>query len=222
MSTEAYEDLLMHYACGALDEALALLVASHLTLSPSARQRVALYEDIGGTLMEKDCAPVAMADNSLRAVLSRLECATTKAACCPKKEQAPQPENMSLPQPLCRAVGSHKHHTLHWRTVYPGIAVAEIPVHNCTAKAVLLRAQPGAKAPRHYHTGTEITLVLQGRMQDRSITYQCGDVVIMEKETAHSPVADETEGCLCFTVTDAPLRRAHISLRDLIADFFRF
>jgi putative transcriptional regulator len=36
--------------------------------------------------------------------------------------------------------------------------------------------------------------------------YRRGDIAIADQEVDHRPVADREEDCICFAVTDAPIR----------------
>jgi putative transcriptional regulator len=60
--------------------------------------------------------------------------------------------------------------------------------------------------PSHTHEGSEITLVLRGGFSDATGHYRRGDIAIADSEVDHRPRADEDEDCICFAVTDAPLR----------------
>ncbi len=58
------EELLLAHASGAADEALSLIVGTHLALCPECRGKVARMETLGGALLS-DIAPVAVSDGAL-------------------------------------------------------------------------------------------------------------------------------------------------------------
>ena len=87
--------LLLEYACGALDEAASLMVASWLTFSAEARAVVASYEMLGGTLMCQTCQPIRMEESSLRNVLDRLGIAAHWDQ--PRDNETPCRANLPLP-----------------------------------------------------------------------------------------------------------------------------
>ena len=64
----------------------------------------------------------------------------------------------------------------------------------------------GRRIPSHTHDGSEITLVLKGAFADVTGRYGRGDIAIAEADLDHRPMTDENEDCICFAVTDAPLR----------------
>jgi len=204
-----YDDLLMQYACGALDDGLALIVASHLCLSQTARMVVAQYECVGGALIEKNCQPVAMGESSLKSVLEKLNCPNSKKSCTAKKDTVPAPHNLPLPQPLCRHLSTLPAMRRSWHFIAPGISFMRLPLNVPDRHAALLRAKPGARAPHHEHKGLEITLVLHGHLHDDGMVYGPGDMIVMETHTSHHPVADPNHGCLCFVMSGAPRAGRH-------------
>ena len=60
--------------------------------------------------------------------------------------------------------------------------------------------------PVHTHEGSEYTLVLKGSFSDASGRYGVGDIAIADDAINHRPMISRDEDCICFTVTDAPLR----------------
>jgi putative transcriptional regulator len=69
-----------------------------------------------------------------------------------------------------------------------------------------VRIQPGTALPRHTHRGTEMILVLSGGFRDRGQQFLRGDVAISDEAVEHRQLIDEDGGCVCLSVTDAPLR----------------
>ncbi len=70
----------------------------------------------------------------------------------------------------------------------------------------LLRVKPGVAMPRHAHRGTELTLVLEGAFSDETGRHGPGDLVEMEGEESHRPVAEGTADCVCLIATQGRLR----------------
>ncbi|NKF51611.1 anti-sigma factor [Shewanella sp. WXL01] len=71
------------------------------------------------------------------------------------------------------------------------------------ARASLLHIDANGEIPQHTHKGTEITLLLAGEFSDEYNQYKPGDLMVMTPDHKHSPKT--MEGCLCYTVVDAPL-----------------
>lgn len=213
---------LMDYAAGTCTEAVALAVASHLTLCPQARRRLAAFEGMGGALLD-DLEPVAMADGALDAVMDRLdmddaaaagaaaqaddgECVCGCGGECGGSGEPPKAKaalGRPLPAPLAARLPADVN-DLPWRPVMRGLEEFDIDVAG--AKAKLLRIKGGMTMPQHTHSGTEMTLVLSGGFSDERGHFLRGDIAVTDRDVDHRPVADEGEDCICLTVTDAPLR----------------
>jgi putative transcriptional regulator len=190
------EDLL-DYAAGRFYEPFAVLIASHLTLCPTCRAIVADYEALGGAAV--DAGPAAALEaGSLEALLARLdepEPILTRAPTPP-----PVGDLKHLPSPLRSFLGGQP----AWKKIMSGFE--EMTIGKGEVKARLMRIAPGCAMPRHTHDGREMLIVLDGGYSDEFGEYDRGDVALADKEVVHRPVADADEGCLCFAVTDAPLK----------------
>ncbi|WP_144208712.1 ChrR family anti-sigma-E factor [Shewanella donghaensis] len=71
------------------------------------------------------------------------------------------------------------------------------------ARASLLHIDKNGEIPQHTHKGEELTLLLAGEFSDEYNTYTAGDFMLLNNEHEHSPKT--VDGCLCYTVVDAPL-----------------
>jgi anti-sigma factor ChrR (cupin superfamily) len=69
--------------------------------------------------------------------------------------------------------------------------------------ACMLRFQPGAKVPRHAHTGYEHIIVLSGSQRDDRGDYEAGAILISPPGTDHAIVSDE--GCIVLALYNAPV-----------------
>ncbi|WP_299806204.1 ChrR family anti-sigma-E factor [uncultured Shewanella sp.] len=72
-----------------------------------------------------------------------------------------------------------------------------------TARASLLHIDANGEIPEHTHTGREVTLLLAGYFEDEFSQYVPGDFIELDAQHKHSPKT--ANGCLCYTVVDAPL-----------------
>ena len=68
----------------------------------------------------------------------------------------------------------------------------------------LLRYAPGARVPKHLHTGLETILVLDGSQSDERGTYRAGAVVLNPEGTSHSVWSDE--GCVVLIEWERPVQ----------------
>lgn len=192
----AIDELMAGYAAGTLPPPLQCLVATHLAIKPENRSFVSALEDICGTaLCETPAGPVHDRDAKLAAIFA----------------QQMQPDPASpvvqcavVPSPLSTFLGAGVA-DLPWRRVLPGVKEFKVPGGEaCEAK--LYWINPGRVMPSHTHDGSEVTLLLQGGFSDPTGHYRRGDIAIADAELDHHPRADDDEDCICFAVTDAPLR----------------
>ena len=204
------DDLLLAYAAGTATEAESLLVASHLTLCPQCRNRVAELEAIGGSLLES-AAPDPVDSSMLSAIMARIdnEDAVDRPGIAPvvtrPRESRFGSSDILLPRPLLSYLQTGLD-DVPWCSVKRGIDQFPLAVGGSEARAKLIRIRAGVGVPAHTHGGTELTLVLSGGFQDERGHFLRGDVAVADEEIEHRPVADDDGDCLCLTVLDAPLR----------------
>jgi putative transcriptional regulator len=65
--------------------------------------------------------------------------------------------------------------------------------------------EKGGGVPEHTHRGSEMTLVVNGAFNDGLSDYNSGDFTVMNGKNIHTPSTTAEEGCLVFSVIDAPL-----------------
>ncbi len=189
------EELLLGYASGAANEAVSLLVATHLSLCPTCRTSVSRAEATGGTLLSA-VAPVALKQGAYEAVLARLD--EPAAAILRSANLAGD-----VPAPLRPYIGD-TFDAVPWRHITAKLAHYPLVTKDGT-RARLIRAVPGAGVASHSHRGEEWTLVLTGSYHDETGTYGAGDVQSTTPVIKHTPVADPGPVCINLAVTDAPL-----------------
>ena len=188
------EDILAEYASGATSPAVSLLVAAQLTHSPEGRRIVRDYEELGGAMLE-DEEPAEVADDALDAVMSEIGEAPD-AAPAPRADDA---ATSPLPAPVMAHVGV-PFDQIAWKFRLPGVAAYDLEGFGDDEKVQLLRARPGASIPQHTHEGVEMTLVLQGCLEDGGVAYRKGDVAINDEDDDHRPRVRGDEMCYCLIV----------------------
>lgn len=185
--------LLLDYACGALPEGPALLVAAWMALSPEIWRNVRQLESLGGVLMSQGCTPVRMKEDSLRQVLGRLE--------TQERSMQPHPASHStLPWPLCSYLSCADS---AWTPVGRGIRMYDLPVQPHPGHAAVMKLQPNISAPPPRCEQVEMTLVLEGSGNDGNMLYRRGELIIREN-ACDTRFTAEREGCLSFVVSDGP------------------
>ena len=187
--------LLASYSVGSLEPALHALVASHLALSPANRSFVAFLEERLAAAKIAETEPVLLDRRDARL----LEIFASSPA-APLAAEA----DIVLPAPL-RVYLGEGFSDLKWRRLLPGVREHKIERAG-RGDASLLWVKAGRRMPSHTHEGSETTLVLKGAFSDASGRYVRGDVEIAESDVNHRPQVEEGEDCICFAVTDAPLR----------------
>ncbi|MEX0365639.1 MAG: ChrR family anti-sigma-E factor [Ruegeria sp.] len=205
------DELLMAYSAGTLPEAFNLMVATHLSLCDECRAQAESYDAVGGSLLEDQADAHVMSDGAFEATLALI--AENKAP-----ETTKRPPCSVLPAPLQEYVGGGVE-AIRWKSIGMGVRQAILPTSR-EASARLLFIPAGAAVPDHGHRGIELTMVLQGAFSDEVDHFARGDVEIADQDLEHTPVADVGEDCICFAVTDAPLRFTSLIPR-LVQPFLR-
>ncbi|HEX3675071.1 MAG TPA: ChrR family anti-sigma-E factor [Rhizomicrobium sp.] len=207
------DELLLAHASGASDEALSLIVGTHLALCPECRAKVAHMESLGGAILS-DLPPAAISDSALNSVMSRLDAA-------PVETRAPRavPARYAAPEPL-RSYLNGDLDRVRWTMVGPGISYK--PLFKAGAgRAQLIRSRPGRGVGTHSHGGEELTLVLTGGFTDVTGHYRRGDLQTADDSILHRPLADPGEDCIVLAVSNAPLRFSNAAV-GLLGKLFGF
>ncbi|WP_429010800.1 ChrR family anti-sigma-E factor [Aeromonas allosaccharophila] len=90
-----------------------------------------------------------------------------------------------------------------WRHI-GAIRQQSLPLDEMGARASLLHIEAGGRIPEHTHQGYELTLLLAGTIEDGNTLYKAGDFIWRDASHSHSP--HTPDGCLCYTVQDAPVQ----------------
>ena len=197
-------EALLAYAAGGLDEAHAVLVATHLALCPRCRTEVGRLEAVGGALTGS-IEPAPMSAGALAAALARLDEPEVEPASGPPAAVAYDDETLhAIPSPLRDYLGGNLS-GLPWKWRGPAIRELPLSIGAGPTRATLIRVRPGSAIPAHTHAGTEATLVLLGAYQDATGRFGRGDVETASSDLDHRPVATADGECICFSVIDGPL-----------------
>jgi putative transcriptional regulator len=190
------DELLAAHAAGRLPLPVGLIVATHLALSASSRQRYRCFEEAGGVMLER-LQPAELASDAwarLAAGLDRLE---------EKGDPPPMAANVlpELPRPLRDYVPSG----LRWRRI-GSTELADLPLESEGWRTSLVKVRAGQAFPRHSHGGLELVLVLSGSFHDEEGHHPLGDLSIADPTIEHQPIAGKDRDWLWLRVLDAPLR----------------
>jgi putative transcriptional regulator len=186
--------LLLAHAAGAAGEAMALIVASHLSFCARCRHIVALAEAAGGARLD-ETAPAAMGEGALERAMARLG---------EQERRVPAVSSDNTPPPL-RAFLGREVSQMRWRRMGPSLAYVPL-ARQGDVTLRLLCGKPGADVGRHCHRGMEYTLVLAGGFTDVTGSYGPGDFQTATPDLHHNPKADDDGDCINLAVTTGPLK----------------
>ena len=208
---DVLEHMLMAYAAGGLPAQESLMVAALTALNPAARNKVKHYEALAGRMIcEQEQAKVT--DDCLAKLMGRID--APKAETPPPAVRAVEPpaqkqNDLGIPLAIQALIsGFCMNDRRCWDKMSRGFSKMEIRIcRTPTRKRLrLMRLLPGQATPAHAHRGIEITLVLEGSYTDSTGTFNRGDIVILtDPRFIHQPKAGAA-GCVCLTLTEAPLR----------------
>lgn len=186
----------MAFAAGQHADPLGILVACHLEKCSECRDKVAIYERLGGELFD-ELEQSQMSANARAELLARLEQPLI---------ETPQAEYDSrIPGPLRRFLPTY-YDQLQWKGFSSSIKEYTLPISNPRYTAKFYKITAGKELPVHTHKGNEYTLVMQGSFSDKAGDYHKGDFILADTQTIHQPKASDEADCICFAVMDAPLK----------------
>lgn len=195
---------LMSCSAGSMPEAFAAVMSSHMTLCPECQKELAFMEAIGVAMFDGIAATPVSGDAPVMAL--RASEAGDDAPVAALNASA-------IPEPLQRVIGTDLN-AIKWKRVSPGVWQHVIPLSK-TARGDLrlIKVAPGKSLPEHGHSGSELTLVLQGAYRDSTGHYRAGDVADLAGDVTHSPSADPQDGCICLIATDGKLQFKSLAAR---------
>ena len=188
---------LTEFAANSLSPAQSVVVATHLEVCEICQQRLAELECMGCALLQ-DLPPVDVDTAVFDKVLAKLD----------EVEEAPAANdaNASDLAWTVKQVRQGNIEGLNWRKVTKTLRIADLGRIDGAAEFSLYHIAEGGSIPQHNHSGTEVTLVLQGGFSDESGTYHAGDFVTREAGEEHAPTAIAGGDCICLAVLESPLR----------------
>lgn len=189
------------YAAGRLDEALGVVVATHLTLCDRCRLAVADFESLGGVALES-VEPVVMSDTALQSFWAR---AGKQDAPGAPSRVAANDFALEAAHPLSAYLKDGVD-AIQWKPLAPGLWQHVLSAEGYRPGVLrLLRIAPGVRVPKHTHGDEELTLILRGSYADEVGAFARGDLADLDDAVTHSPLAVGDEDCVCLIATSAPL-----------------
>lgn len=208
------DELYAAYASGALSGPMRLLIDAQAAVDADvARSRD--EADAAAGLMLETIEPVAVSPTALAEIGAAID---AEEAALGEAGRSPQPHADLAAQKAAAAAGAALKELLdlpepvrdlalenaQWSFAGPGVRTMDL-IKDGSAKAQLIRLEPGCGVPHHGHDGREFTLVLTGAFQDGRDRYGKGELCAADPATEHKPVAEYGEVCIALAVTDGPL-----------------
>ena len=188
---------LMSFAAGGLSQALAAVVAAHVSRCPHCRRELQVLDMIG-TVVLRD-----LPESWLLRPVPVLALGSLEADIDGRVNG--RPPGADIPSPIAQIAGDRLDQ-IAWSSLSPGIEQHELklPGGSSGGQLKLLKIDPGRSIPEHGHGGTELTLVLRGGFKDGYGEFGPGDVADVDESIDHMPVADPVEGCICLIASEKP------------------
>ncbi|MCL1067901.1 ChrR family anti-sigma-E factor [Shewanella olleyana] len=208
------QDLLTLHAKGELPLSLSIAVSAHCELCPECAEKVAALtiasseESFSLAQLSTDNGNMdEVLDTDLEALLADMMSDDTLESAAinllPAEDTAPtravtniKGQDYTLPWAFRQQINNQ------WQGIGK-VSRLRLETGEAKARASLLHIAENGEIPQHSHKGEELTLLLAGEFSDEYNTYTAGDFMVLNSEHEHSPKT--IEGCLCYTVVDAPL-----------------
>ena len=211
------ETLLLEYATGALREAQALAVATHLAYCPACRRQAQRLDELGGALLDT-LSPEPLPSDALSTLIARLDEASeppvpAQPACMASRNPL---GGLLVPQPL-RGYLARMQEPVSWVSLGDGVSALHLALGKTPVVAEFLKMSAGSTLPAHRHTDQELILTLQGSFSEEAGPYSAkggvyavGDFGEFEGGSTHTVVAGG-DGCICYRVLAGPVERLDTS-----------
>ena len=188
---------LLEFAASSLPAAQSVVVSTHLQFCSECRQRLAQLESLGATMFE-NAEPVDINPSVFDNVLARLDEV--------EEDRAANDASASTLSWTVKQIRKGNLDQLQWKKVTRSLRVADLGEIDGAAEFSLYHIAEGGRIPQHNHSGTEMTLVLQGGFSDEGGSYHAGDFITREAGDIHAPTALSGGDCICLAVLESPLR----------------
>lgn len=205
------DPMLRAFAADELPLPLAVGLSAHCELCPDCAARLKTFEEELAQQYLASPAEPELASRDDVALDAGLDAMLAGILAQPEPVAAPV---IDLPraEPTELEVAGHayrlprvlaRYRSPKWRHI-GAIRQQSLPLDEMGARASLLHIEAGGRIPEHTHQGYELTLLLAGTIEDGDTRYKAGDFIWRDASHSHSP--HTPDGCLCYTVQDAPVQ----------------
>jgi len=204
--------LLLEYATGALREAQALAVATHLAYCPACRRQAEHLDELGGALLDT-LPPKVLPPVALSALMARLDEVPAEEKVPSVRTPSKSPlGDLVVPEPL-RGYLAQVQEPACWVVLADGVLALHLALGKAPVVAEVLKMTAGSALPAHRHSDQELILTLQGSFSEEAGPYSekggfytVGDLGEFEGGSTHTVVAG-ADGCICYRVLAGPVER---------------
>lgn len=169
MSQTTYHAFMLDHASGNLPAALMVAGDLHVSLSQHGAQSAAVWDAVGGVLLENASSEIGMKPG-WRAARRKMK------------------------RPKVAELLSRDLDTLAWRKGLSGVRHARAGIPG----GAFMRLEPWQAVPLHGHSALEATIVLRGTLLDGEEVYEQGDLALGIPGETHKPEAQGSEPCICY------------------------
>ena len=171
---------LLEFAASSLPAAQSVVVSTHLQFCSECRSRLAQLESLGATMFE-DAEPVDINPSLFDSVLARLDEV--------QDDRAANDANASTMSWTVKQIRKGNLDELQWKKVTRSLRIADLGDIDGAAEFSLYHIAEGGRIPQHNHSGTEMTLVLQGGFSDESGSHYAGDLITREAGDIYTSIS---------------------------------
>lgn len=207
------EILLWEFASSSLEEAGALVIATHLSHCPACRARIREFEALGGVVLDDAPAqPLSLdADALLALVDDRPSGGSGFSLLSPETQKVPRADELIELYPAG-----------DWRWIGPGVSYKVIDVPDRKdIRVFMLKASGGTRLPNHKHSGIEWTSVLKGAFVHALGRFGPGDFDEADSSVEHQPVVEAGAECICIVAMNGQIELQGVFGR-MMQPFVRF
>ncbi|SIN82411.1 ChrR family anti-sigma-E factor [Salinivibrio sp. ES.052] len=197
-------DLLDAFAAGELPTSMAIALSAHVELCQECQVYVAVAEDkLAANAFNDDAVPSEWNEDAEHEMLAAIFADTAANDNKVMTQSEPRSSQITVGDKtyaLPRAL--QRFGTSTWAS-FGKVQRARLNLDEGATRASFLHIDEGGSVPAHTHKGYELTLLLDGTFEDESGRYVPGDFILLDNRHHHTP--QTKEGCLCYTVANAPL-----------------
>lgn len=192
------EQALALFARGELPSPMTVAIAAHIEFCGECQSHLEEIEQSLAQSTFSSPAPEAALDDALLAMMDDITQSQVPDSLSVQAQKSVNinGRNIRLPRAL-------SHIGLSSFMQAGKLSRARLDITEDDVRASLLYISAGGSIPEHTHTGTELTLLLDGTFSDEQGSYVPGDFILLDSEHNHTPYTEN--GCLCLAVVDSPL-----------------